>query len=828
MTVAAPEKVKAWAGARPEVRARARWELIARPKQLEPEGIWALWLILAGRGWGKTRCGAEWIADKARRYPGARCALVSQTFSDGRDTMVEGESGLLSVLDEGELRGGNRDEAWNRSMGELYLANGSRFKVFSSEKPHRLRGPQHHFGWGDEPATWFDARKGPVEDTTWSNLEIGCRLSIDGSEPQVVLTGTPKPVRLLTESAREPLGLLQRASTVITRGHTDENLPNLAGSYRERVVEPLRGTRLGRQELAAEILTEAEGALWMRAWIDRARVPEIPPVAKGLRTAVLGLDPSDGKPGSDEQGMVLAGKGGDHELYVTFAKAMRTTPREWLREAVTVAHEHDALMVFEANHGGEFVTGLAEEVMREMGLRVPYKTVHATQGKRTRAERPAMLYEQDPPKVHHVGDVGPSGPQLEDEMCGFTGKPGELSPNLMDACLVAGTLVETARGQVPIEDVRVGDLAMTRVGWRRVCRAEQTGDREPVRTVMTGDGRALRGTGNHPVWVDGYGWRPLDSLVWGDTLCLRTTESRSGSNSRVSSSPDGPTPPTAISAATTRRHRGTSGSNYTAKSGRRRTGRSRKGTSSTTSTETRSTTISPTWSASRRWNMRVFIATIQAGWNNFARWLRSARRPPVSGMAPKRVAAGTPRTPSGCGLERSRPRSSASNAASGPSVISSPEALSDSARHGVVAEPLIESAATNGRSLVLSAANPSGRASTARSLGIAPASAQPRRASGLQTLRGRVPRAARPSSHTTAPSRLARGVVLGSFASGEAPVYNLEVEGQPEYFANGVLVHNCVWALHELMSRARGPVKTGAGAVPYTDRSNGRGAVNYR
>ena len=157
---------------------------------------------MAGRGWGKTRTGAEWIAEKARRYPGARCGLVAQTAADGRDVMVEGESGLLSVLDPAELRGGAIDSAWNRSLGELFLANGSRFKIYSSEKPQKLRGPQHHFVWGDEPTYWYDHAKGTAKDTTFSNMVIGCRLPARPGwdadyRSQVCLTCTPRRTALL-------------------------------------------------------------------------------------------------------------------------------------------------------------------------------------------------------------------------------------------------------------------------------------------------------------------------------------------------------------------------------------------------------------------------------------------------------------------------------------------------------------------------------------------------------------------------------------------------------------------------------------------------------
>lgn len=434
--VRAPErKVEAWKAARPPVRARTRWKLIARKNQLAPAGKWFIWLVLAGRGWGKTVTGAEWAAEKARRYPGARIALCAQTFADGRDTMVEGETGLLGVFEDAELRGGSRETAWNRSIGELYLANGSRFRIFSSEKPARLRGPQHHFAWADEPATFYDAHKGPSKDTTWSNLEFGCRLSIDGSEPQIVATGTPQPVKLLTQADEQPFGLLHRAATVITKGHTDENLRNLARTYREQVVEPFRGTRLGRQELAAEILEDTPGALWRRIWIDYGRVIDQPP--KGYRSKVLALDPADGNVDGAEQAWCLAGSALDLHLYVIESEGMRVSPLQWLKAAIHRAREADATILVEKNHGGRYLVELLETAMKEIGVRVPYRTIDASQGKTTRAEPVAMLYEQgyetDDPKVHHVGNHS----VLEDQMTNFTGAPGEKSPDRLDAAVWA-------------------------------------------------------------------------------------------------------------------------------------------------------------------------------------------------------------------------------------------------------------------------------------------------------------------------------------------------------------------------------------------------------
>jgi phage terminase large subunit-like protein len=405
------------------------WTDRARENQLSPSGDWFGWLILAGRGWGKTRTGAEWCAEKARTYRGCRIALVAQTYADGRDTMVEGESGLASsvVLADHEIK------QWNRSLGELILMNGSRFKVFSSEKPRQLRGPQHHFGWGDEPFTWYDAKAGPAEDTTWSNFVFGLRLSIDGSSPQWVATGTPKPVALLTQRNREPQGLLLQEGVELTRGHTDENLGNLAPAYRRRVVEPMRHTRLGRQELAAEVLGDIEGALWRREWIDQHRATADPPA--GYQATCVALDPSDGTAAGSEQGICVAGLGLDNDFYVIASEGHRGSTYQWLIHALELAKKHGALIVIEKNHGGQALVELLEQAMVRTGIRAPYRVVWASQGKRTRAEPVAQLYEagkhRDRGRVRHLGEH----PILEEQMTTWT--PGEPSPDRMDALVWA-------------------------------------------------------------------------------------------------------------------------------------------------------------------------------------------------------------------------------------------------------------------------------------------------------------------------------------------------------------------------------------------------------
>lgn len=408
-----------------EAIAHTPWAQRARPNQLAPAGDWFVWLILAGRGWGKTRVGAEWTAAKARTYPGCRVALVAQAFADGRDTMVEGESGLAGgqVLADHEIR------QWNRSMGQLVLMNGSRFQVYTSEKPRQLRGPQHHFAWVDEPATFYDAQQGPAEDTTWSNLTLGCRLSMDGSSPQIVATGTPKPVPLIALRNGEPPGLIHQEGVEITRGHTDENLDNLAPTYRKRVVDPMRGTRLGRQELAAELLEDLEGALWSHAWIDEHRVTAPPRL--GFTSTVLGLDPADGTAAGDEQGSCLAARDMNGELYVVRSDGGRESPGDWLEAMVVRARDYGAVIVVEKNHGGAYLTDLLEKVMRETGVRAPVKVVTASVGKRVRAEPVAMLYEQG--HVHHLGHH----PELEEQLVGWDGTGA--SPDRLDAAVWALT-----------------------------------------------------------------------------------------------------------------------------------------------------------------------------------------------------------------------------------------------------------------------------------------------------------------------------------------------------------------------------------------------------
>lgn len=274
--------------------ARGDWRTIARPEQVAPDGDWLAWFIMAGRGFGKTRSGAEWIKERAERLAGAgvdtpRLALVAPVLDDVRLTMVEGESGLLSILPPSLLRGGSIDTAWNRGPCELYLSNGAFLKGYSSERPGKLRGPQHHAGWVDEPARLKDATLGLTDDTTWSNLLLGLRLPPD---PRLCITGTPANNPLIRALIADPL-------VVRSGGSTYDNLANLAPTFRRTVVERYEGTRLGRQELHAELLDEV-GNLFQRGWFTIIDERPTDPGWRWMRAWDLAAtEPNDSNPNPD-------------------------------------------------------------------------------------------------------------------------------------------------------------------------------------------------------------------------------------------------------------------------------------------------------------------------------------------------------------------------------------------------------------------------------------------------------------------------------------------------------------------------------------------------
>src|SRR3990172_2931662 len=336
---------------------RYRWTLKAREKQLPPPGDWTIWLILTGRGWGKTRTGAEWTRVQVEKGV-KRIALIGRTASDVRDVMVEGETGILSVC-----------PPWNRPHYEptkrrITWPNGAVATTFTGDKPDQLRGPQHEKAWADELAAWRYPE-------AWDMLMLGMRV---GLNPQVIATTTPRPIKHIRD-----LVARDGQDVVVTKGSTFENIHNLAGPFKDQILRQYEGTRLGRQELYAELLEDTPGALWRRFHIEDGRVKTAPELSR----VVIGVDPAvTSSDEANQTGIVVCGELGEYTV--------RTTAKN-------------------------------------MGVGVSIKRIRASRGKYTRAEPIAALYEQG--KIHHVGTY----PELEDQQC--TWVPGDDSPDRMDACV---------------------------------------------------------------------------------------------------------------------------------------------------------------------------------------------------------------------------------------------------------------------------------------------------------------------------------------------------------------------------------------------------------
>lgn len=386
-----------------------QWSFWARPDQLAPEGDWTTWLILAGRGWGKTRTGAEWV--KQQVDAGARrIALVAETQKDLEGVMIEGDSGLLSLFPE------NERPQYRKKPVRLTFSTGAIAEGFNATEPDQLRGPQFDAAWCDELAKWRYARE------TWDMLQFGLRL---GEHPKQCVTTTPRPIPLIRE-------LMEDSYTATTLGRTMDNANNLAKPFLKRMLDKYAGTRLGRQELDAEVLGDMPGAIWQRAWIDRDRKNEAPE----MKRKVVAVDPAitsdetSDEPGT--HGISCAGLGVDGRGYVLGDYSLQGTPREWATEVVRVFDQEEAdQVVVEINQGGDMVKSTLQSVRPAL----PIRMVRASRGKHIRAEPVASLYEQG--RVSHVGALS----DLEDQMCMFTneGFKGEGSPDRADALVWAMT-----------------------------------------------------------------------------------------------------------------------------------------------------------------------------------------------------------------------------------------------------------------------------------------------------------------------------------------------------------------------------------------------------
>jgi phage terminase large subunit-like protein len=405
------------------------WGFWARPAQMPPPGQWRTWFIKAGRGFGKTRTGAETIRRWVEEGRYGRITFVSGTAADVRDFMVEGESGILAVSppwDYPHYEPSKRQITWN---------NGAIAKCYSAEDPDALRGAQQDVAWSDEPAKWKRATE------TWDNLQFGLRL---GSDPRNVATGTPKPTALVQK-------LLRSKTTVVTGGSSYENAENLAQAFIDEVIKPYEGTRLGRQEINAELLEDTPGALWTYTLIEANR-RELPArdgddgegAEGGFLRVVVAIDPavSSGE-GSSETGIIVAGvrleldRSGEERThgYILEDVSLRGSPLQWATAAVNAYERWQAdRIVGEVNNGGDLV----ESNLRSVNRSIPFRKVHASRGKRVRAEPVKALYEQG--RVHHVH--GASLDVLEDQMCSTDlslPRDPENSPDHLDAMVWAVT-----------------------------------------------------------------------------------------------------------------------------------------------------------------------------------------------------------------------------------------------------------------------------------------------------------------------------------------------------------------------------------------------------
>lgn len=422
--------------------AKFDWPHFARPNQMPPaDDNWYCWLILAGRGFGKTRTGAEWVRSMmcgttplaAGRY--RHIALVAETAADARDVMVgdgkgPGEgSGILQVHPK------NFMPIYESSKRRLTWPNGAIATLYNGTEPEQLRGPEHDGAWIDELAKFVLAQD------VWDQLQFGLRL---GTKPRVLITTTPKPTKLLKSIIANP-------TTHVTRGRTADNIANLAPTFVSSIMARYAGTRLGRQELDAELLEDTPGALWKLSDIEAARIT--PAQLPTLRRIVVAIDPAvSNNENSDETGIIVAGRADDGHAYILADYSLKASPDGWAREAVKAYHRHHAdRIIAEVNNGG----ALVEATVRMVDPNVSYKAVHASRGKAVRAEPVAALYEQH--RVHHVGQF----PMLEDQMSAFTsdfdrGRAG-YSPDHVDALVwaLSELMVEGSPGYGLIEYTRL-------------------------------------------------------------------------------------------------------------------------------------------------------------------------------------------------------------------------------------------------------------------------------------------------------------------------------------------------------------------------------------
>lgn len=395
------------------------WSFWARPEQQAPSGSWNVWLVQAGRGFGKTRTAAEWIRDKAKNTRRElHFGLVARTAADVRDVIVEGESGILAVSPPSEK------PEYFPSKRKLVWPNGHSAICFSADEPDQLRGPAFDYSWSDELASWRQIPDA-AGMTTWDNLRIATRL---GPNPQIVATTTPKRVEIMRKLIKEAS---ESSNVIITKGATGDNLGNLSSAYIEGIYGIYDGTSLSRQELHGEMLDDVEGALWAQEVLDGFRSSVI---AVGTPLKVVGVDPTVAERPGDECGIIVCASTMDRELYKRQAwviedASIHGSPEAWAQRVVDTARKWGAPVVAETNQGGAMV----RNAIHQIDPHIPVYEVHSKHGKQLRAEPVALAYEQG--RVHHLGVLA----DLETQMTSWI--PGETkkSPDRIDALVHALT-----------------------------------------------------------------------------------------------------------------------------------------------------------------------------------------------------------------------------------------------------------------------------------------------------------------------------------------------------------------------------------------------------
>jgi phage terminase large subunit-like protein len=396
----------------------------ARSDQWPPPGSdWFIWALVGGRGSGKTRSGAEYVRQVSKRV--GRVALIARTGADVRDTMIEGESGLVAVFEAA-----GEKIIWQPALRKITFPNGSIATTFSAEEPDRLRGPQHGFAWLDEPAHYDQ-----VEEV-WDNLLMGLRL---GARPHVAITTTPLPKKWMKERLAEP-------TTVAARVSTYANLDNLAPTFAQTVLQRYEGTRIGRQELHGEILADVEGALWQEPMLRRVES------VADLDRIIVSVDPAGtANKRSDETGIVVVGRRGK-EGFVLEDRSGKYSPQGWSEMADRLYRKwHADAIVAEKNFGGDMVKTTVES----SGTNARIKITTAARSKALRAEPVVALYEQG--RISHVGRF----PDLEEEQLTWVPGQGD-SPNRVDALVWGFTELFEGGGVARLASTSRGERRLTR------------------------------------------------------------------------------------------------------------------------------------------------------------------------------------------------------------------------------------------------------------------------------------------------------------------------------------------------------------------------------